>query len=210
MQRAKSEDKWHRIVHNLKKGKTPNWELRSNLQQFCLSLSSTSSFHLRNHWFDLLIAFLSCRVHQGNIFTVSFSLLLHYATHSLQDHTGYQSPQLEALLCFSLFLGSCWLLSLLGLKSCQQKLCSGCTGNLPNVLQAATIPAVANGLTLCSYFFQACFSLPAEFPKGSDALMDPHSEKMSNSSIQKAFVGYCIQSFWSAQLNWRVSLANIS
>lgn len=59
-------------------------------------------------------------------------------------------------------------------------------------------------------FFQACFLLPAEFPKGSKAFMDPHSEKMSNSSIQKAFVHYCIQPFWSSQMNWKASLANTS
>lgn len=79
-----------------------NLGAKSNLQLFCLSLTYTSSLHLRNHLLDLMITFTSCRVHQGNILTVSFSLLLSYATHSLYDHTGYESPQLffAAVGCF--------------------------------------------------------------------------------------------------------------
>lgn len=171
-----------------------SWGTKSNLQLFCLSLTYSFPSSKKS-----LIGCDDCLYKlqgaPGEHFTsFVFSLTDLRYPQSPGSH-GIREPTVCFLFSsfFLFFSCCCWLLALLGLKCCQQKLCSGCTGNLPNVLRTDTIPAVASGLTSCSYFFQACFLLPAEFPKGSNALMDPHSEKMSNSSIQKAFVRYCIQ-----------------
>lgn len=118
---------------------TKNRGARSHLQLFCATLTFKSSLHVGN----LLSDPTSCEVGEHSQFP--FLSLPRYAAHSLQDHTG--SPEPTASFFLPSLLCCCWLLSLLGLKSCQQKLCSGCTGNLPNVLRTDTVPAVASGLT---------------------------------------------------------------